>query len=114
MPVAELAKQKCKPCSGDASPLKGEDLKKLHEQLNSGWDLIEEHHLEKEYDFDEYSQAVEFTNRVAGIAQEEGHHPDLCLSYGKVKVTVWTHKIGGLSDADFVFAAKVEEAHNEM
>lgn len=111
---AELAKQKCKPCSGETPPLKGGELKQLYEQLDSGWDCVEEHHLEKEYGFDDYPQAVQFTNKVADIAQEEGHHPDLLLSYGKVKVTVWTHKIGGLSEADFVFAAKTEEAHNAM
>ncbi len=109
MPTAELAKNECVPCKGGVPPLEGDKLKELHEELNSGWELVKDHHLEKEYSFDGYEPAVEFTNKVANIAQEQNHHPDILLTYGKVKVTIWTHKIDGLTESDFYFAAKVEE-----
>jgi len=106
----QLAEKTCEPCKGGVPPLKGEELHRLHEDLDANWKLVDEHHLEKEYKFDGYSPAVEFTNVVAGIAEDQNHHPDIVLSYGKVKVTIWTHKIDGLTESDFVFAAKVEEA----
>jgi 4a-hydroxytetrahydrobiopterin dehydratase len=110
MSTSELAKQECKPCQGGVPPLKGDDLKKMHDQLDASWQLIDEHHLEKEYTFDDFKQALDFTNTVGGIAEEQNHHPDIYLTYGKVKVQIWTHKIDGLTESDFVFAAKVEEA----
>jgi 4a-hydroxytetrahydrobiopterin dehydratase len=105
-----LAQKDCVPCKGGVPPLKGEALYKLHEELGAGWQLVDEHHLEKEYKFKGYQPAVDFTNDVAQIAEKQNHHPDLLLSWGKVKVSVWTHKIDGLTESDFVFAAKVEEA----
>lgn len=107
--MSELAQKECKPCKGGEDPLKGDDLKKLYEQLPEGWNLVEEHHLEKEFKFDDFRGALEFTKRVGEMAEEQNHHPDILLSYGKVKITVFTHKIGGLSDSDFVFAAKADE-----
>ena len=106
----KLAEKTCVPCKGGVPPLKGEELYKLHEELGSGWQLVDEHHLEKEFKFQGYPPAVNFTNAVAAIAEDQNHHPDIVLSYGKVKVTIWTHKIDGLTESDFVFAAKVEEA----
>ena len=85
----------------------------MSEALGSGWELIEEHHLEKDYTFEGYAPAVACTNGVAAIAEEQNHHPDIVLSWGKVKVTIWTHKIEGLTDSDFYFAAKVEEAYKK-
>ncbi len=110
MSTAELAKNACVPCKGGVPPLKGVGLAAMHEVLGSGWELIEEHHLEKTYTFKGYAPAVAFTNAVAAIAEEQNHHPDIVLSWGKVKVTIWTHKIDGLTESDFYFAAKVEEA----
>jgi len=103
-----LAAKECVPCKGGVSPLKGEELKTLHEQLDNNWNLVEEHHLEKEYTFDDFKAALEFTNKVGDIAEAQDHHPDILTSYGKVKVTIWTHKIDGLTESDFVFAAKCE------
>ncbi len=108
--TSQLAERNCVPCKGGVPPLKGEALYKLHDKLGSGWQLVDEHHLEKEYKFSGYAPAVDFTNVVARIAEEQNHHPDIVLSWGKVKVTIWTHKIDGLTESDFVFAAKVEEA----
>jgi 4a-hydroxytetrahydrobiopterin dehydratase len=104
-----LASKKCIPCSGGTPPLEGQELKDLHTELNSDWHLEGEHHLEKEYTFDDFAQALEFTNKVGGLAEEQDHHPDIYLTYGKVRVKIWTHKIDGLTESDFVFAAKVEE-----
>ena len=113
MSTAELAKNTCVPCKGGVPPLKGEGLEAMREALGSGWELIEEHHLEKGYTFKGYAPAVAFTNAVAAIAEEQNHHPDIVLSWGKVKVTIWTHKIEGLTESDFYFAAKVEEAYEK-
>ncbi len=113
MSTAELASNVCIPCKGGVPPLKGEALTALHESLGSEWEVIEEHHLEKAYAFEGYAPAVAFTNAVAAIAEEQNHHPDIVLSWGKVKVTIWTHKIDGLTESDFYFAAKVEEAYKK-
>ncbi len=106
---SQLAEKKCVPCKGGVPPLKGEELKRLHEELGGGWQVIEEHHLEKEFRFKDFRQALDFTNRVGELAEAEQHHPDIHLAWGKVKVTIWTHKIDGLTESDFVFAAKVDE-----
>lgn len=105
----DLAKKKCVPCKGGIPPLKGEALKELMSQLGNGWRVIDEHHLEKEFKFDNFKQALAFTNRVGDIAELEGHHPDILLSYGKVVIQVWTHKIDGLNESDFILAAKCDE-----
>lgn len=109
--ASELAEKECQPCKGGVPPLTGDALHALHKQLPGEWDVINEHHLEKEFRFDGYMPGVEFTNTVARIADEQNHHPDILLTYGKVKVSIWTHKIDGLTESDFIFAAKVEEAY---
>ena len=111
MDTCSLAEKECIPCKGGVPPLKGEELKRLHDELDANWQLIEEHHLEKTYTFDNYSESVAFTNDVAAIAEAQDHHPDILLTYGKVTVTIWSHKIDGLTESDFVFAAKTEEAY---
>src|SRR5215510_13745996 len=103
-----LTAGKCKPCSKATAPLKGQALKDLQRQLGGDWRVVGEHHLEKEYSFRNFKQALEFTNRVGSIAEEEGHHPDIFLAWGKVKLTIWTHVIGGLSENDFILAAKAD------
>ncbi len=110
MSTAELAKNTCVPCKGGVPPLEGDVLAKHHADLGADWELVKAHHLERTYKFAGYGPAVAFTNVVAGIADEHDHHPDILLSWGKVKVTIWTHKIDGLTPSDFFFAAKVEEA----
>lgn len=108
-PHCDLSKKKCAPCQGGVPPLKGSSLAELHRQLGKGWKVIDEHHLEKEYFFKNFRDALAFTNAVGGIAEEEGHHPDISLSYGKVKIELWTHKINGLTESDFILAAKIED-----
>ena len=105
----KLSKKTCVPCSKDIPPLKGRELLELHKQLGNGWQVIEEHHLEKEYLFSDFCEALAFTNKIGAIAEQEGHHPDIFLAYGKVKIQLWTHKIDGLSESDFVLAAKCDK-----
>ena len=83
-------------------------MAELAAQLGGGWRVVAEHHLEKEYSLKNFREALDFTNRVGQLAEAQGHHPDICLAWGKVKVTIWTHKIDGLTESDFVFAAKVD------
>ncbi len=108
MSSSDLAARQCIPCRGGVPPLEGVELEKLHSELGGGWSLIESHHLEKLYRFDDFRQALEFTNKVGELAEEQDHHPDIHLAWGRVKVTIWTHKIDGLTESDFVFAAKVD------
>lgn len=110
MPTAELANNECIPCKGGVPPLSGDKLSALHTELGNNWQLIENHHLEKEYAFKNFAEALAFTNKVGAIAEEQNHHPDIMTSWGKTKVTIWTHKIDGLTESDFYFAAKCEVA----
>ena len=104
----DLASRECIPCKGGIPPLKGEKLEELHQALGGDWDVVRGHHLEKSFKFPDFKTALAFTNRIGELAEEVGHHPDIHLSWGRVRVTVWTHKIDGLAEADFVFAAKVD------
>lgn len=104
----KLSTKKCIPCQKGTPPLKGEALKKLQTQLQNEWQVIDEHHLEKEYRFHDFKEALSFTNKVGALAEEEGHHPDILLTYGKVKIILWTHKINGLSESDFILASKCD------
>ena len=82
-------------------------------QLAAGWRVVNEHHLEREFKFPDFRQALAFTNRVGQLAESQNHHPDIYLAWGKVKLTLWTHKIDGLTESDFVFAAKVDQLSDE-
>jgi 4a-hydroxytetrahydrobiopterin dehydratase len=106
--MSELAQKECVPCKGGVPPLKGFELNKLADQLGNGWQVIDEHHLEKEYKFKNFKDALAFTNRVGELAEKVNHHPDIYLAWGKAKLTLWTHKIDGLTESDFVFAAKAD------
>ena len=107
--MSELAQETCIPCRGGVPPLKGEELDALQEKLGNGWQIINEHHLEKEYIFADFRQALDFTVKVGEVAENQGHHPDIYLAWGKVKLTIWTHKIDGLTESDFIFAAKADQ-----
>lgn len=104
-----LAKSQCLPCKGGIEPLNSSAINNFLQQLSDGWRVIDAHHLEKEYKFKNFSEALEFVNKVGCLAESLGHHPDIYLAWGKVKLTMWTHKIDGLHDNDFIFAAKVDE-----
>ena len=109
MKASDLAAKECVPCKGGIPPLKGAELRNLLAAVNNGWQLVREHHLEKEYKFEDFCQALDFTNRVGEMAEQQGHHPDIYLAWGKVKVSIWTHKIDGLVESDFVFAARTDQ-----
>jgi 4a-hydroxytetrahydrobiopterin dehydratase len=106
--MSELAKLECMPCRGGVPPLRGKELEDLLQKLGGGWRVVDEHHLEKEYRFKDFREALVFTNRVAELAEAQGHHPDIYLAWGKVRLAIWTHKIDGLTESDFVFAAKAD------
>jgi 4a-hydroxytetrahydrobiopterin dehydratase len=106
----ELIHKKCIPCEEKTGALKGAALADLRRQLGEGWNVVNEERLEKEYKFKDFREALDFTNRVGTVAEEENHHPDIFLTWGKVKLTLSTHSIGGLSENDFILAAKADEA----
>jgi 4a-hydroxytetrahydrobiopterin dehydratase len=104
---SDLASRKCETCEEGTGALKGDELRKLYGQLD-GWTMANEHHLEKEYRFKDFAEALAFVNRLGAVAEDEGHHPDILLTWGKVKVTLWTHSVGGLTENDFILAAKAD------
>ena len=104
----ELAAKQCVPCRGGVPPLEGAELEALQERLGRDWRVVDGHHLERTYRFDDFRQALDFTVRVGELAEEQDHHPDVGLAWGRVTVTIWTHKIDGLTESDFVFAAKAD------
>ncbi len=106
--VDDLANQQCVPCRGGMPALKGAALHTLSDKLGHDWHVVDEHHLEKEFSFNDFREALDFTNRVGALAEEQNHHPDIYLSWGKVRITIWTHKVDGLTQSDFVLAAKIE------
>ena len=106
--MAGLADKQCVPCEKGAEPLKGQEIEKRAKELDRDWRVVDEHHLEREFRFDDFRQALDFVDEVGELAEEQGHHPDLYLSYGKVKIQLWTHKINGLHENDFIMAAKID------
>ena len=107
--MSDLAKKTCIPCKGGVPPMKGAKLDDLLEKLKNDWKIIKEHHLEKEFTFKNFKEALNFTIKVGELAENQGHHPDIILAWGKVKLTIWTHKIDGLTESDFIFAAKADK-----
>jgi 4a-hydroxytetrahydrobiopterin dehydratase len=105
--MANLASRTCVPCRGGVPPLRGEEIKELLAELN-GWEVVREHHLVKSYTFKDFREALEFVNRVGQLAEEQGHHPDICFGWGRAELTIYTHKIDGLSESDFILAAKID------
>jgi len=108
--MTQLAEKQCVPCRGGIPPLTAEEISPLLEQI-SNWEVIENHHIQKTFKSENFRGALDFVNQVGGIAEEQGHHPDLYLAWGKVEVKIWTHKINGLSESDFILAAKVDRAY---
>jgi len=106
--MAKLDHEKCKPCEEGTQPLKGDELKELEAQLPEGWEMVEEHHLQKSFGCEDFRQALDLANRIGEVAEQENHHPDLHVSYGKVEAVVWTHKVGGLTRNDFILASKID------
>jgi 4a-hydroxytetrahydrobiopterin dehydratase len=102
-----LAEKSCVPCKGGTPPLKGQALEDLHREVPD-WEVINEHHLKRAYKFPDFMKALAFVNKVGEVAEKEGHHPDILLGWGKAEVTTWTHSVDGLTESDFILAAKVD------
>jgi 4a-hydroxytetrahydrobiopterin dehydratase len=103
--MSDLASKTCVPCRGGTPPLKGEELDDLRRQVPE-WEVVEEHHLRRRFRFKNFREALDFVNRVGELAEEQGHHPDVSFGWGYAEITVFTHKIDGLTESDFIFAAK--------
>ena len=106
--MSDLASKTCVPCRGGTPPLKGEELDDLWRQV-PGWEVVDEHHLRRRFRFRNFREALEFVNRLGQLAEEQGHHPDVSFGWGYAEVTIFTHKIDGLTESDFILAAKISE-----
>src|SRR5258708_2897627 len=108
--MSDLAGRRWVSCRGGVFPLKGEELAALEKQVH-GWNVIEVHHITKTFKFPDFREALKFVNHVGELAEEQGHHPDIWLAWGKVEITTWTHKINGLTESDFILAAKIDQLY---
>lgn len=106
--MSGLAAKTCVPCRGGVPPLKGAELQALENQV-SGWSVVDERYLVKSFEFPDFKNALRFVNRVGEIAEQQGHHPEICFTWGKAEVKIWTHKIDGLTESDFILAAKIDQ-----
>lgn len=102
----DLASRDCIPCKGGMPPIKGRELEGLLRHA-TGWAAVNEHHITKTFTFPDFKTALEFTNMVGAVAEAQGHHPDILLRWGKVEITLYTHKINGLTENDFIVAARI-------
>ena len=107
--MESLASKHCVPCHGGVPRLGGEEIAPLLGQL-SGWEVVGEHHLSKEYSFPNFADALAFVNRAGAVAEAEGHHPDIEFGWGYARLKVYTHAIDGLSESDFILAARIDAA----
>src|SRR5919108_4693249 len=101
--MSSLATKTCVPCHGGVPALRGSELHTFSHQLPQ-WNVVNEHHITRSFKFDDFQQALAFVNRVGAVAEEQGHHPDILLTWGNVEITLWTHKIDGLTESDFIMA----------
>lgn len=108
--MSDLASKMCVPCRGGVPPLKGQELAKLQKEVPK-WQVVDEHHLTREFTFPDFRTALDFVNRVGELAEEQGHHPNILLTWGRVELTLWTHKIDGLTESDFIMAAKIDKLY---
>src|SRR5215467_2739477 len=105
--MSSLAEKTCVPCRGGVPSLKGAALEKLRREVPD-WQIVDEHHLTRTFKFPDFKSALDFVNRVGAIAEEQGHHPDILLAWGKAEITLWTHAVDGLTESDFIVAAKID------
>jgi 4a-hydroxytetrahydrobiopterin dehydratase len=113
METCDLADQKCIPCRGGVPPLSADQIRPLFAQLQ-GWELEDNKKLLKAYEFKNFVEAMEFANAITPVAEAEGHHPDLYVRWGGVKVYLWTHKVDGLTESDFFMAAKIDRVFDSL
>ena len=106
--MADLAERQCVPCRGGVPPMIAEEIEKLLPEVE-GWRVINQHHLQKNYQFKNFRETLQFVNTIGELAEQQGHHPDICFGWGKADISIWTHKIDGLTESDFVLAAKIDK-----
>ena len=104
-----LLEKHCVFCEVGTDPLASDNIKKLANQIDPSWRVIHDHHLLRVFKFKNFAQALKFTNQIGELAETEGHHPNICLGWSYVKVKLSTHNINGLSENDFILAAKIDE-----
>jgi len=109
--MPELADKQCVPCRGSVPPLSVAEVQRTLRQVPE-WQAVNNHHITRKFTFPDFKLALDFVNRVGAIAEEQGHHPDILLTWGKAEVTLWTHQIDGLSESDFIMAAKIDREHS--
>lgn len=106
--MSDLASRQCVPCRGGVPPLQQNEVDALLPKVE-GWAVVDLHHLEKSYSFKNFREAQQFVTRVGDLAEEQGHHPDICFGWGNAQIRIWTHKIDGLTESDFILAAKIDQ-----
>ena len=106
--MSELASKNCVPCKGGVPPLAGKELEALAKQVPE-WKVLDGHHITRAFKFKNFVDALAFVNKVGALAEQQGHHPDIFLAWGKAEVTTWTHSINGLTESDFILAAKIDQ-----
>ncbi|MFB6265778.1 MAG: 4a-hydroxytetrahydrobiopterin dehydratase [Candidatus Nanohaloarchaea archaeon] len=109
--MTELSEQECEPCQGGVEPLKGDEIEPYIQELEDGWEVVDGHHLERKFDFEDFQEALDFVNRVGEVAEEQGHHPNIEFTWGEATVKIYTHKIDGLHENDFILASKIDELY---
>lgn len=110
--MSELSDRNCVPCRGGVPPLAHDKVNELLQQVD-GWQAVNDHHLLRKFKLENYAQALELVNRISEVAEEQGHHPDICFGWGNVEVKIWTHKIDGLTESDFILAAKIDNLNRQ-
>ena len=106
--MSDLSSRQCIPCRGGVPSLQGQEITNLLTELD-GWEVVNQHHLKKTFSFANFREAQQFVNRIGDLAEEQGHHPDICFGWGRAEITIWTHKIDGLTESDFILAAKINK-----
>jgi 4a-hydroxytetrahydrobiopterin dehydratase len=108
MSGSDLSLKTCTPCKGGVPPLTEDEARKYLDQVE-GWELVEGRRIRRDFEFPDFIQALAAANRIGALAEEQGHHPDLHLAWGRLGVEIWTHKIDGLTESDFILAAKIND-----
>ena len=106
--MSQLAEMNCDPCHEGGEPLSGIKLEALINRVD-GWELVDSRQIRKSFTFADFAEALDFGTRVGHLAEQQGHHPDICFAWGRATVTTWTHKVDGLTENDFILAAKVDQ-----
>jgi len=107
--MARLCELNCVPCRGDVPPLEEPKISEFLDQLDENWEVVDNHHLTRTFKFPDYAAGLDLVNRVAQLAEQQGHHPNITLRWGRVTIDIHTHSIDGLTESDFVLAARIDQ-----